>query len=89
MVTNRLRIWVSASPGPSNDGDRWPREENVKKIAIVIAALGIAAGLVAAGVSGTTSGDSVPSSAQGPSEEDFVPSEELPADSAIAFPVDI
>jgi len=61
----------------------------VKKIAIVIAALVIAAGLVAAAVSGATSGDSPSPGAQGPSEDDFVPSEELPADSAIAFPVDI
>ena len=60
----------------------------MKKIAILIAALVIAAGLVAAAVSGTAD-EPAPSVIQDPSEDDFVPSEALPADSAISFPVDI
>jgi len=48
----------------------------------------IAAGLVAAAVSGIAPA-AAPSAVQGQSEDDFVPSEALPADSAISFPVDI
>ncbi len=60
----------------------------MKKIATLIAALVIAAGLVAAAVSGNAD-EPATSGVQGPSEDDFVPSEEVPAGSAISFPVDI
>ncbi len=60
----------------------------MKRAATLIAALLIAAGLVAAAVS-ATAGYPATNSAESPAEEDFVPSEALPADSAISFPVDI
>ena len=60
----------------------------MKRIATVIAALVIAAGLVAVAVSAVAVDPAAPPP-ETSSEYDFVPSEEIPADSAISFPVDI
>ena len=60
----------------------------MKRLVFFITALLVAVGLVVAAVS-ATGGDEGAGSLQPPTEEDFVPSEELPADSAISFPVDI
>jgi len=59
----------------------------MRKILIVIAALLAAAAVVVAAAASARG--PAPDPAQDANEEDFVPSERLPADSAISFPVDI
>ena len=60
---------------------------NTRRTAVLILALALATALVLLGAGSS----SVKASPQGePAElEEFIPSEELPADSAVAFPVDI
>ena len=60
----------------------------MKRIAVIVAALVLAAGILIAVVV-TTGSDPGASRAEAIPEEDFIPSEELPAGSAISFPVDI
>jgi hypothetical protein len=60
----------------------------MKRVVVICGAIVVVVALwiVVAGVTGT---ESVVKPAEALPEEDFIPSEELPADSAISFPVDI
>jgi hypothetical protein len=83
---------MSASASPGTPNDPFPPETiMIRNLAVLVLLLLVSMALIAfSGPAGTSAS---PQEAEAPAEgeqlEDFVPSEEVPADSAVSFPVDI